>query len=273
MNPAPKSKKKSRKRLTVPELIEKKKRGEKITMLTAYDHTMAKLLDASGVDTLLVGDSMAMVVQGHENTLPVTLDEMIYHAEMVGRAAKFALVVVDIPFPINHQGVHQAVKAAGRILKETRCQAVKLEGGAEQAHVIKALVTAGIPVMAHVGLRPQTVHTMGGYKIQRDHEQLLIDATAAQEAGAFAIVLECITAEIAKDLTEKLSIPTIGIGAGPDCDGQVLVINDMLGLTSGYVPSFVKAYANLKETIQSAAANWCNDVREKEFPGDEHSFE
>ena len=183
MNPTPKSKKKTPKRITVPKLIEKKRLGQKITMLTAYDHTMAKLLDASGVDTLLVGDSMAMVVQGHENTLPVTLDEIIYHAEMVGRAAEHALVVVDIPFPINHQGIYQAVKAAGRILKETRCQAVKLEGGAEQAEVIKALVTAGIPVMAHVGLRPQAVHTMGGYKIQRDREQLIIDATAAQEAG------------------------------------------------------------------------------------------
>lgn len=272
MNPTPSAKKKSRRRLTVPKLIEMKQQGEKITMLTAYDHTMASLLDATGVDVLLVGDSMAMVVQGHENTLPVTLDEMIYHAEMVGRAAKHALVVVDIPFPINHQGIHQAVKAAGRILKETRSQAVKLEGGAEQAPVIRALVTAGIPVMAHVGLRPQAVHTMGGYKVQRDHEQLLIDATAAQEAGAFAIVLECIPSEIGKDLSEKLMIPTIGIGAGPDCDGQVLVINDMLGLTSGYVPSFAKAYANLKETIQSASSEWCRDVREGEFPGDEHSF-
>jgi len=272
MNPTPKTKKKTRRRLTVPQLIEKKKLGEKITMLTAYDHTMATLLDATGVDTLLVGDSMAMVVQGHENTLPVTLDEMIYHAEMVGRAAKHALVIVDIPFPINHQGIHQAVKAAGRILKETRCQAVKLEGGAEQADVINALVTAGIPVMAHVGLRPQAVHTMGGYKIQRDHEQLLIDALAAQDAGAFGILLECIPADIAKDLTEKLRIPTIGIGAGPHCDGQVLVVNDMLGLTSGYVPSFVKAYANLKETIQKAASDWCHDVRENDFPSDEHSF-
>lgn len=272
MNPTPTTKKKSRRRLTVPQLIEKKRRGEKITMLTAYDYTMAKLLDESGVDTLLVGDSMAMVVQGHENTLPVTLDEIIYHAEMVGRAAKNALVIVDIPFPINHQGVYQAVKAAGRILKETRCQAVKLEGGAEQSEVINAMVTAGIPVMAHVGLRPQAVHTMGGYKIQRDRDQLMVDATAAQQAGAFGIVLECIPAEIGKELSEALEIPTIGIGAGPDCDGQVLVINDMLGLTSGYVPSFVKAYANLKDTIQTAAADWCNDVKEKQFPADEHSF-
>lgn len=275
MNTSTDSKKKStktRRRITVPRLIEKKQKGEKITMLTAYDHTMASLLDAAGVDTLLVGDSLAMVVQGHENTLPVTLDEMIYHAEMVGRAAKHALVIVDIPFPINHHGVRETVKAAGRILKETRCQAVKLEGGAEQAAVINALVTAGIPVMAHVGLRPQTVHAMGGYKIQRDHEQLVIDATAAQDAGAFGVVLECIPSEIAKDLTSRLAIPTIGIGAGPDCDGQVLVINDMLGLTGGYVPSFVKTYANLKGVIHDAVGQWCGEVRDGEFPDEAHSF-
>lgn len=271
-SPKPKKTKK-RRRMTVPKFIAKKELGEKITMLTAYDYTMASMLDAAGVDTLLVGDSMAMVVQGHENTLPVTLDEMIYHAEMVGRAAKNALVIVDLPFPINHQGVFQTVKAAGRILKETRCQAVKLEGGAEQVEVINALVTAGIPVMAHVGLRPQAVHAMGGYKIQRNREQLIADATAAQEAGAFGVVLECIPSEIAKAATESLRIPTIGIGAGPDCDGQVLVVNDMLGLTSGYVPSFVKAYANLKTTIEDAVGNWCGEVREGSFPGDDHSFD
>lgn len=272
MSTVSKKKKSRKKKITVPELIGMKKTGQKITMLTAYDYTMASILDGAGVDTLLVGDSMAMVVQGHENTLPVTLDEIIYHAEMVGRAARRALVVVDIPFPINHHGIHETVMAAGRILKETRCQAVKLEGGADQADVINALVTAGIPVMAHVGLRPQSVHTMGGYKVQRDHDELVRDATSAQEAGAFSIVLECIPSEIAKDLTERLSIPTIGIGAGPDCDGQVLVINDMIGLTSGYVPSFVKAYANVKDTITQATKDWCDDVREKVFPDDEHSF-
>lgn len=263
-----KPKKASRpKRMTVPAIQKMKSDGTRITMLTAYDYTMARLLDQSGVDMLLVGDSMAMVVQGHENTLPVTLDEMIYHAEMVGRGAERALVVVDLPFPINHQGIHQTVVAAGRILKETRCQSVKLEGGADQANVINALVMAGIPVMAHVGLRPQTVHTMGGYRIQRDRDQLIADATAAEQAGAFSIVLECVPPELAEEISGLLRIPTIGIGAGPYCDGQVLVSHDMLGLNcGGYVPSFVKAYANLESSIREATQNYCEEVREGKFP-------
>ncbi|MCH2181900.1 MAG: 3-methyl-2-oxobutanoate hydroxymethyltransferase [Mariniblastus sp.] len=260
-------------RMTVPGLLRMKQQGQKITMLTAYDFTMARILDAAGVDTLLVGDSMAMVVQGHENTLPVSLDEMIYHAEMVGRAAERAMVVVDLPFPTNHLGIHSCVAAAGRILKETRCQAVKLEGGADQASVIQALVGAGIPVMAHVGLRPQSVHAMGGYKVQRDEERLLDDALAAQDAGAFAIVVECVPVQVAQRVTEQLAIPTIGIGAGPHCDGQVLVVNDMLGLTSGYVPSFVKAYADVGATVNSAVRQWCDEVREGVFPDQEHSFD
>src|SRR6188474_2296686 len=209
-------------RLTVPEFAALKKVGRKISMLTAYDYGMAALLDEAGVDSILVGDSMSMVVQGHETTLPVTLDEIIYHAEMVGRAVQKALVIVDLPFPTNHLGVHSAVESGGRILKETRCQAVKLEGGADQADVIRGLVSAGIPVMAHVGLRPQSVHTMGGYKVQRDRDQLMLDAESAQNAGAFAIVLECIPSPIASEITRTLRIPTIGIGAGLDCDGQVL---------------------------------------------------
>lgn len=269
MNSKPKKKKR---RLTVPDFLKMKKEGKKITMLTAYDYPMAHLLDASGVDMLLVGDSMAMVVQGHENTLPVTLDEMIYHAEMVGRAAKHAFVVVDLPFPINHHGVRDCVKAAGRILKETRCQAVKLEGGADQAEVIAALVSAGIPVVAHVGLRPQAVHAMGGYKVQRDQDVLLEDAMAAQNAGAFAVVVECVPAEIATVLSQKIVIPTIGIGAGAGCDGQVLVTPDMLGLNSGYVPSFVKAYADLKTQILAASQTWQSEVKNGEFPGEDHSF-
>lgn len=252
--------------------MQMKANGQKITMLTAYDYNMAQMLDGAGVDVLLVGDSMAMVVQGHENTLPVTLDEMIYHAEMVGRGAKRALVVVDMPFPTNHLGIHQAVASAGRILKETRCQAIKLEGGADQADVISAIVGAGIPVMAHVGLRPQSVHTMGGYKVQREEEILINDAKVAESAGAFSIVLECIPASLAAKISAELTIPTIGIGAGSECDGQVLVINDILGLTSGYVPSFVKQYADLNATITDAAKQWCEEVRKSEFPGPNQSF-
>lgn len=259
------------KRLTVPQLRALKGQ-RKISMLTAYDFTMGQLLDEAGVDAILVGDSLSMVVQGHENTLPATLDEMIYHAEMVGRAVRRALVVVDLPFPSYHLGVHRAIESAGRVLKETRCQAVKLEGGAEQADVIAGLVAAGIPVMAHIGLRPQAVHQMGGYKVQRHEATLMADARAAAEAGAFAIVVECIPAEIARRITAEVPVPTIGIGAGGDCDGQVLVVNDILGLTSGYVPRFVKAYADLRTSITSAAQQYCREVQSGEFPGATHQF-
>ena len=259
-------------RITVPKFTQMKADGQKISMLTAYDFTMAAMLDEVGVDSILVGDSMAMVVQGHDTTLPVTLDEMIYHAKMVGRAVNRALTIVDLPFPTNHLGIHKCIEMSGRVLKETNCQAVKLEGGAEQGEVIQALVSAGIPVMAHVGLRPQSVHTMGGYKVQRDEEILLKDALAAENAGAFGIVLECIPNELARKVTETLRIPTIGIGAGPNCDGQVLVINDLLGLPSTYVPRFVKQYADLKTTIKDAATKYCDEVRSGEFPSPEHSF-
>jgi 3-methyl-2-oxobutanoate hydroxymethyltransferase len=246
--------------------------GQKITMLTAYDYTMAGLLDAAGVEGILVGDSMSMVVQGHPNTLPVTLDEMIYHAEMVGRAVEHALVVVDMPFPSYHLGAFRAVESAGRILKETRCQAVKLEGGTDQVEVIAALVGAGIPVMAHCGLRPQNVHQLGGYKVQRDEEQLLADAAAAEQAGAFAMVLECIPSSIAAKITARSKIPTIGIGAGTPCDGQILVTNDLLGLTSGYVPRFVKAYADLQTVISQAVKQFREDVQTGRFPTPEQTF-
>src|SRR3954471_6480241 len=260
-------------RISVPEFTGFKAAGQKISMVTAYDFTMARLVDAAGVEGILVGDSMSMVVQGHDSTLPVTLDEMIYHAEMVGRAVNHALVIVDMPFPSFHLGVHRAIENAGRILKETRCQAVKLEGGVEQAETIAALVGAGIPVMAHCGLRPQSVHTLGGYKVQRNEPQLLADARAAQEAGAFAIVLECIPRELAKKITGQVRIPTIGIGAGADCDGQVLVLHDLLGITSGYMPRFVKAYADLKTEITSAVTRYRDEVRSGSFPSKEHGYE
>jgi 3-methyl-2-oxobutanoate hydroxymethyltransferase len=259
-------------RMTVPKFVALKAAGRKISMLTAYDHTMARLLDDTGIEGILVGDSMSMVVQGHPNTLPVTLDEMIYHAEMVGRAVRQALVVVDMPFPSYHLGSPKAIENAGRILKETRCQAVKLEGGAEQADVIRALVSAGIPVMAHCGLRPQSVHLLGGYKVQRDEVRLLNDAQAAESAGAFAIVLECIPSALARRITAEVRVPTIGIGAGPDCDGQVLVINDLLGLASEYVPRFVKKYADLQTEITRAVTQYRDEVRDGSFPGPEQSF-
>ena len=259
--------------MTVPGFTSLKGGGRKITMLTAYDYAMAGLIDEAQIEGILVGDTMSMVVQGHATTLPVTLDEMIYHAEMVGRAVERALVVVDMPFPSYHLGVHRAIENAGRILKESRCQAVKLEGGAPQAEVIAALVAAGIPVMAHCGLRPQAVHQLGGYKVQRDSEQLLADARAVEAAGAFAVVLECIPAQLAAQITRQLTIPTIGIGAGPDCDGQVLVTNDMLGLTAGHVPRFVRPYADLRSTILDAATRFRDDVREGRFPGPENSFD
>lgn len=258
--------------VTVPRFVAMKSAGRKIVVLTAYDYPTARLIDASGVDAILVGDSLSMVVQGHPNTLPVTLEEMIYHAEMVGRAVRRALVIVDLPFPSFHLGKYKAIENAGRILKETRCQAVKLEGGVEQAEVIGALVSAGIPVMAHCGLRPQSVHQLGGYRVQRDRERLLADARAAQQAGAFAIVLECIPADLARQITSELTIPTIGIGAGAECDGQVLVLHDLLGMSEEPLPRHVKTYARLSETIQSAVSQYCDDVRNGQFPSPQHGF-
>jgi 3-methyl-2-oxobutanoate hydroxymethyltransferase len=258
--------------VTVPRFVAMKAAGRKISMLTAYDFTLAALLDSTGIEGILVGDSLGMVVQGHNTTLPVTLDQIIYHAEMVGRAVRHALTVVDLPFPSGHLGTHEAVRSAGRILKETRCQAVKLEGGAEQADVIAALVSAGIPVMAHCGLRPQSVHVLGGYKVQREAQRLLADARAAAEAGAFAMVLECIPAELASQVTAAVSVPTIGIGAGAGCDGQVLVTHDMLGLTQGYVPRFVKPYSQLRDTIRDAVGRYREEVRSGEFPDEKQSF-
>jgi 3-methyl-2-oxobutanoate hydroxymethyltransferase len=259
-------------KITVPRFKAMKQAGRKITVLTAYDYPTAALLDATGIEAILVGDSLGMVVQGREDTLPVTLDEMIYHAEMVGRAVSHALVIVDMPFLSFQLGVHKAIENAGRILKETRCQAVKIEGGVEQADVIAALTTAGIPVMAHCGLRPQSLHQLGGYRVQRDEDQLLADAKAAEQAGAFSIVLECIPRGIARRVTSELSIPTIGIGAGLDCDGQVLVINDLLGITPAPAPRHVKAYADLKTTISEAVSQFREEVRKGTFPSDEQTF-
>jgi 3-methyl-2-oxobutanoate hydroxymethyltransferase len=242
-----------------------------LSVLTAYDYLWAGLLDAAGVDAILVGDSLGMVVQGKATTLPVTLDEMIYHAEMVVRAVKRALVIVDLPFLTFQISPAQAIENAGAIIKRTGATAVKLEGGVNQAATIAALSAADIPVMAHVGLKPQSVLKLGGYKIQRDAERLLADARAAESAGAFAVVLECIPRSIAQMITAELSIPTIGIGAGPNCDGQVLVTQDLLGLTGSQRPKFVKTFANLAELVTEAVGRYITEVEDGSFPGDGQS--
>jgi 3-methyl-2-oxobutanoate hydroxymethyltransferase len=260
--------------MTVPRFAAAKSKGVKLSVLTAYDVTWAGIFDAAGVDAILVGDSLAMVVQGHRTTLPVTLEEMIYHARLVVRGTRRALVVVDMPFLSYQVSPRQAVRNAGRILKQSGASAVKLEGGEAQAETIHALTVAGIPVMAHEGMKPQSVHSLGGMgKIQRDEDVLVRDAYAAQQAGAFSIVLELIPKAVAARITRELSIPTIGIGAGPECDGQVLVGYDMLGLTSDFHPRFLKKYADLRTEAIRAAAQYTDEVRKGAFPGPEHSHE
>ena len=258
--------------ISVPEFTAAKQRGRRLAVLTAYDFTWAQLLDELGVDGILVGDTLGMVVQGRDTTLRVTVDQMIYHAEMVVRAVKRALVIVDMPFMSFHVSPEQALENAGRLIKETGAAAVKLEGGVNQAGTIAKLTAADVPVMAHVGLKPQSVLSLGGYKVQRDRRPLIDDALAAQQAGAFAIVLECVPREVAAEITATLSIPTIGIGAGPDCDGQVLVTNDMLGLTGGFSPKFLKKFADLRSDVGTAVRRYLEEVRDNSYPDDTHSF-
>jgi 3-methyl-2-oxobutanoate hydroxymethyltransferase len=256
--------------MRVPDLKEQKRRGEKIVMLTAYDATMARLLDRAGVDVLLVGDSLGMVVLGYETTLPVTLEEMLHHTRAVSRGAERALVVADLPFLTYQVSISEAVLNAGRLLKEGGAAAVKLEGGRAMLDTVKRLVDVGIPVMGHLGLLPQSIHKAGGYLRQAtnaaDAAALVEDATALEQAGAFAVVLEAIPAALARTVTAAVGIPTIGIGAGPDCDGQVLVSHDMLGLFDRFVPPFVKQYANLAETVVSATQRYVDDVRAGRYP-------
>jgi 3-methyl-2-oxobutanoate hydroxymethyltransferase len=258
--------------VTLPEFSRWKQQGKKISVLTAYDFTMARLLDSAGVDCLLVGDTVGMVVQGWETTLRVTLDQMVYHAEMVARAAQRAFVVADLPFLSYQASPEQAILSAGRFLKETRCQAVKLEGGRRMAATIRALVDAEIPIMGHVGLTPQSVRKLGGYKVQRDAGAIVADAESVAEAGAFAVVLECVPAEVAARITKALPIPTIGIGAGPGCDGQVLVSADLLGLFDDFRPKFARRYAELGDQIRNAAAAYVADVATGRFPSEQESF-
>ena len=257
-------------RVTVPEFRQKKSRGERIAVLTAYDATMARLLDRAGVDGLLVGDSLGMVVLGHDTTLPVTLDQMVAHTRAVSRGASRALVIADMPFLTYLNSVAEAVRNAGRLLQEGAASAVKLEGGKPVIDVVSRLVELGIPVMGHLGLQPQSVNKIGGFMKQAtgaaDADTLLADARLLEDAGAFAIVLESIPFDLAREVTQSVSIPTIGIGAGPDCDGQVLVSYDMLGLTDGFVPSFVKQYANLATTIVDAARAYVTEVKDQQFP-------
>lgn len=263
-------------KVTVPELRARKAAGPKIAMLTAYDATMARLLDQGGADILLVGDSLGMVVQGHPNTLPVTLEEICYHGRAVARATRRAHVVGDMPFMSFQVSVERAVEAAGRMMKEGGFEAVKLEGGARYAPHVRAIVAAGIPVMGHLGLLPQSVHAMGGFRVQgRDEssaEALIRDARALEEAGAYAVVLEGIPTELARRVTDALSILTIGIGAGPHCDGQVLVCYDFLGMYSDVRPKFVKRFAEIGEAIVTATHSYVAEVRSGAFPGAEHSF-
>lgn len=253
-------------------LIKMKAAGEKIVAVTAYDFPFARLADEAGADLILVGDSLGMVVQGQKTTLPVTMEEMLYHTRMVSRAAERALVVGDLPFLSYQADVREAVRNAGLFLKEAGAAAVKLEGGATVTETIRAMVDAGIPVQAHIGLTPQSVHAMGGYRVQRDEERLVADAHQVADAGAFSVVLEGIPAAIAERITRELAIPTIGIGAGVHCDGQILVMHDLLGLNLGYMPKFTKMFADLKgETLRGFKA-YGDAVRSGEFPGTEHSY-
>ncbi|MFA6823871.1 MAG: 3-methyl-2-oxobutanoate hydroxymethyltransferase [Geobacter sp.] len=264
-----------RKKITIPEIMQMKQEGRKVTVLTAYDYPTARLVDEGGVDAILVGDSAGVVFSGYENTLPVTMDEMLYHVKAVTRARPRALVVADMPFMACQCGEVEALKSCGRMLQEGGAEAVKIEGGTNMAAIIRAVTEMDIPVMGHVGLTPQSVHRMGGYRVQgrKDQaERIIEDALAVQAAGAFAVVLEGIPSKLAARITEQLAIPTIGIGAGPACDGQVLVIHDILGLCEKYSPKFVKRYADLGPVITEASRQYVSEVKEGLFPTEEHSF-
>lgn len=264
------------KSLSVPDIKAKKEKKEKIVMVTAYDYLSAKYADLAGVDIILVGDSLGMVVQGNENTLSVTTNEMVYHTKIVSKGVKRALVVSDMPFLSYHTSYRDAIKNAGKLLKEGRAKAVKIEGGKKRKNLIKTLVENEIPVMGHIGLTPQSIHKLGGYKVQgkdkESRQRLLEDAKALEEAEVFAIVLECIPLETAKEITELLTIPTIGIGSGPFCDGQVLVFHDLLGISEEPLPKFVKKYKNLREEIIDGIIKFKEEVKNSVYPDVTHSY-
>ena len=255
---------------------EMKKKGEKISMLTAYDYSTAKLVDKAGINGILVGDSLGNVMLGYEDTVSVTMEDMIHHGAAVARGAKNAMVVIDMPFMSYQTSVYDAVVNAGRLMKEGRANAVKLEGGVEVKEQIKAIVAAGIPVMAHIGLTPQSINAFGGHRVQGKTEaaakKLLEDAKAVEEAGAFAVVIEGVPAALAKIVTERLSIPTIGIGAGKDCDGQILVYQDMLGMYSDFTPKFVKKFANIGEIMKEAFKSYIDEINAGTFPAKENCY-
>ena len=265
-----------RKKVTPVDVQAMKKQGKRITMLTAYDYPMALLEDRAGIDIILVGDSLAMTVLGHENTLPVTMDEMIHHTKAVARGAKHCLILGDMPFMSYNTSEREAIHNAGRFMKEAGADAVKLEGGVSVKETVRAIVRGGIPVMGHIGLTPQTISMLGGFKVQGKDAQaaqkIIDDALSLQDAGAFSVLLEAVPAPIAKMVTERLTVPTIGIGAGVHCDGQVLVVHDMLGLFDRFTPKFAKKYVNLSEVILKALDAYKEEVIKGEFPTDQHSF-
>jgi 3-methyl-2-oxobutanoate hydroxymethyltransferase len=265
-----------RKKITPVEIQEMKRAGRKITMLTAYDYPMALLEDRAGIEIILVGDSVGMVVLGYENTIPVTMDEMIHHTKAVSRGARSALIIGDMPFMSYNTSEREAITNAGRFMKEGGADAVKLEGGASVAGTVRAIIKAGIPVMGHIGLTPQTITMLGGFKVQgkdaKAAQKIIEDAVMLEEAGAFSVLLEAIPAPVARRITERLAVPTIGIGAGVHCDGQVLVVHDMLGLFDRFTPKFVKKYLNLSESILKAFESYREDVLKGAFPTDQHSF-
>lgn len=265
-----------RKKITPVDIQKMKEEGRKITMLTAYDYPTALLEDRAGIDIILVGDSVGMTVLGYENTIPVTMDEMIHHTKAVSRGAKYALIIGDMPFMSYNTSEREAIVNAGRFMKEGGADAVKLEGGASVKEIVRAIVKAGIPVMGHIGLTPQTISMLGGFKVQgkdaQTAQRIIDDALLLEEAGAFSVLLEAIPAPIAKRITERLKIPTIGIGAGPHCDGQVLVVHDMLGLFDRFTPKFAKRYVNLSQEMLKAFETYREEVIQGTFPTDQHSF-
>lgn len=263
-------------KITIPQILKMKSDGEKITMLTAYDYPFARILDRAGVDILLVGDSLGMVFAGHPNTLPVRVDDLIYHTQAVSRGVKNALIVADMPFMSYQVSIEEAKRNCGRAVKEGGAEAVKLEGGVTMQDTISALTDIDIPVMGHVGLTPQSIHRMGGYRVQgrekRQWKRIVQDAKAVEAAGAFAVVLEGVPLELAREITSSLKIPTIGIGAGVHCDGQVLVIHDLLGLSPEPVPTFVRRYADIGASIREACSRFVADVRAGTFPSEKESY-